>query len=134
MFFTLFKLYERYQIAQSTTNAPIFLYSDESFTPPETVQIENEEPTRNVNSGVKNERSESCFKWIQFSSFYKLVKTVSWVLRIKQIWTNKVISKDKDKASCTELTTSDIPKAELEIFKHAQKEMFPTEYKQLQQG
>ena len=90
------------------------MYSNESFIPPENVLIENEELTCNINFSVKNKRFES-FKLTQFSWFYKLVKTVSWVLRINQIWTNKVISKNKIKANCTELTTSDTSNAKLEI-------------------
>ena len=112
-------------------NGHTFLYSDEYFIPTETVLIEYGGLTCNVNFSVKNKSFEYCFKWTQFSSFYKLVKTVSWVLKIKQTWTNKVISKNKVKANCTNLTTSDISEAKRDIFKHAQKKMFPTEYKNL---
>ena len=71
-----------------------------------------------------NERFESCFKWSQFVSFFKLVKTVSWVLKIKQIWMNKVISKNKIKTNCTELTTSDISYAKLEYLSMHRRKCF----------
>ena len=74
--------------------------------------------------------THSCIKWEYYSSFPKLVRHISSIMKLKEKWIN-LKRKDVQKIDINLLTVADLKKAEREIYKHSQLESFPTEYHHL---
>ena len=86
---------------------------------------------RQVHIATNNtKKTHCCIKWECYSSFPKLVKRISSIMKLKEKMIN-LKRKDAQKIDINLLTVADLRKAEREIYKHSQLESFPTEHRHL---
>ena len=115
---------------------PKCLKDNSSFNSSESLTVDEENVStateeRQVYIATNNtKKTHSCIKWEYYSSFPKLVRNISSIMKLKEKWIN-LKRKDAQKIDINLLTVADLRKAEREIYKHSQLEPFPTEYRHL---
>ena len=67
----------------------------------------------------------SCINWNIYSEYYKLVRHVSWIIKLKTNYLNN--KRNNTETNTLQLTTNDIEIGKCEIFKECQKESFQKE-------
>jgi len=121
-------------------HGPEFLVEDESSWPelPElNVESSQLETKSSVNScatvGGKTAECITDRLFQRYSSFYKLLKSVAWLLRVKVIWRNQCGSKSTSHSSCTPtdklrgLSVEELHRAEEAVLRYVQWQSFGEE-------
>ena len=104
-----------------------------SFNSSESLTVDEENVStvieeRQVHIATNNTKTtHSRIKWKYYSSFPKLVRHISSIMKLKEKWIN-LERKDAQKININLLTVADLKKVEREIYEHSQFESFPTEY------
>ena len=78
--------------------------------------------------------SISCIKGNHYSSYYKLLKHIAWILNLKQNYISYKGSKEHKGLPFTNLNMQDIDCTENKILKHCQLECFENEFVDLGKG
>ena len=78
--------------------------------------------------------SISCIKGNHYSSYYKLLKHIAWILNLKQNYISYKGSKEHKGLPFTNLNMQDIDCTENKILKHCQLECFENEFVDLVKG
>ena len=76
----------------------------------------------------------SSIKWNHYSSYYKLLKHIAWILILKRNYISYKRNKEHKILLFTNLNIEDIDCAENEIIKHCQLECFENEFVDLVKG
>ena len=120
---------------------PNFLYRNENENAFEYVIENNETKNFNVNlatnSTTKSSNSPkfiSSIKSNHYSSYYKLLKHVAWILKLKRNYISYKRNKEHKSLPFTNLNIQDIGCAENETLKHCQLECFENEFVELVKG
>ena len=118
-----------------------FLYRNKNENAFEYVIENNEIENFNVNLATnlttKSSNSPkfiSSIKWNHYSSYYKLLKHIAWILKLKRNYISCKRNKEHKSLPVTNLNIQDIECAENEILKHCQLECFENEFVDLVKG
>ena len=85
------------------------------------------------NDTSKINKYNEVIKWNHYSNWFKLLRHVSWILKIKNNWISKKRKTGKT-FDFTTLTPGEISTAERVIYEIAQMESFPQDYVKMSQG
>ena len=123
------------------TRGPNFLYQNEKENAFEYVIENNETGNFNVNLATNSTKKSSnspkfisYLKWNHYSSYYKLLKHIAWILKLKQNYISYKQNKEQKSPPFTNLNIQDIDFAENEILEHCQAECFENEFVNLVKG
>ena len=131
--------YTRFSQLMSQTSwidGPKCLKCNSSFNSSESRIVDKENVStaieeRQVHIATNNtKKTHSCIIWEYYSSFAKLVRHISSIMKLKEKWIN-LKRKDVQKIDINLLALGNLKKAERDIYKHSQLESFPTEYRRL---
>ena len=135
----------RYNPTISTSSrwlcGPSFLLEDEQYWPRNDVNNNKEcsiEDTSTINVNVIDEVNctskyiNETVKWNHYSSWIKLVRHITWIIKLKRNWLNHQRNL-KNRENLKYLTVKEITETKTELYKMSQKESFPVEYTNLSQ-
>ena len=74
----------------------------------------------------------SCIKWNHYSSFFKLLKHIVWILKFKRNYSDETGNAKHVKVAFEKLDQTDTEETEIEVYKQCQLESFDEETSSLE--
>ena len=96
----------------------------------ESIQVEAEDVEKHTHLIINQKNHKSILKWEHYSSYFKLLRHVAYILKIKRHWIN-VKRKCSEKINFKQLTVREIKTAEHQIIAQAQRECYHEELNSL---